>query len=276
MFNTNQNNDMKASLIKKVFQHTRLNLISTLKLSLIGLLFPIKTIAAVPLVIFGVKITYELIGAFCAGATLIITLYDHTRGYFEVAQEKWRYERGIRTVYKDVEIQQRWIAEQPNVGGNWKHWYRCKSESFTDKTIYDHTDEFSIAEYGSMGDVPLEVRDSKCEYWVEDDYSETNRMTQRLFSYSNQTQFSVRCKLSWKNQNAPLRTPQQKDVTLTLLDWTPELNNCEEASRYRSTRASFPGAIPANGWGNITVKSRWSYGSMIQLSCGPGAGIAVE
>ncbi len=98
-----------------------------------------------------------------------------------------------------------------------------------------------------MGDVPLEVRDSICEYWIEDDYSEPNLVTQRLFSYSNQTQFQVRCKLSYKN--SPWRTPEKKSVTLTLLDWTPELNSCEEASRYRSTRASFPGEIPANGTG---------------------------
>ena len=85
--------------------------------------------------IFGVKITCELVGAFCAGATLVITLYDHARGYFEVAQEKWRYERGIRTVYKDVEIQQRWIKEQPNVGGNWQYRYTCQSEQFSEKNI---------------------------------------------------------------------------------------------------------------------------------------------
>ncbi len=127
-----------------------------------------------------------------------------------------------------------------------------------------------------MGDVPLEVRDSICEYWIEDDYSEPNLVTQRLFSYSNQTQFSVRCKLSWKNENAPWYMPLEKKVTLTLLDWTPGLNNCEEASRYRSKSAPFSVTIPSNGWGNITVKSRWWYGSMIQLSCGEGAGIAVK
>jgi hypothetical protein len=267
---------MKLSLIKKAFQHTRLSLILILKLTLIGLLFPIKTIAVAPLVILGVKITCEAIGAFCAGAILLITLYDHTRGYFEVEQQKWRYERGTRTVYKEIEIEQRWIAEQLNVAGNWKYRYTCQSEHFSEKKYIELRNEFTISECGSMGDVPLEVRDSICEYWIEDDYSEPNRVTQKLFSYSNQTQFSVRCKLSWKNENAPWRMPQQKDVTLTLLDWTPELNNCEEASRYRSTRASFPGTIPANGLGNITVKSRWSSGSMIQLSCGPNAGIAVE
>ncbi len=46
----------------------------------------------------GAAITYEAITAFCAGTALLITLYDHTRGYFEVEQQKWRYERGIKTV----------------------------------------------------------------------------------------------------------------------------------------------------------------------------------
>lgn len=265
---------MKASLIKKAFQHTRLNLISTLKLSLIGLLFPIKTIAALPLVILGIVITAEGIAAFCAGATLVITLYDHTGGFYEFEQTKWRYDRSIRTVYGGVEILQNWAAVQPNAAGSWNYYYRCQSENFSDKTIYSNRDEFSVAEYESMGDVPLEVRDSRCEYWVEDDYSEPNRVTQRLFSYSNQTQFQVRCKLSYKN--SPWRTPEKKSVTLTLLDWTPELNSCEEASRYRSTSASFPGKIPANGTGNIAVKSYWLNGSMINLSHGEGAGIAVK
>ena len=275
MFNTNQNSDMKASLIKKAFQHTRLSLLSILKISLIGLLFPIKIIAAAPLIIGGIVITAASIGAFCAGATLLITLWDHTVGcFYEVEQTKWRYDRSIRTVYRGVEILQKWAAVQPNAAGNWNYYYRCQSENFSDKTIYSNRDEFSVAEYGSMGDVPLEVRDSRCEYWVEDDYSEPNRMTQRLFSYSNQTQFQVRCKLSYKN--SPWRTPEKKSVTLTLLDWTPELNSCEEASRYRSTRASFDGEIPANGTANIVVKSYWLNGSMINLSHGEGAGIAVK
>ena len=89
---------MKLSLIKKAFQHTRLSLILILKLSLIGLLFPIKTIAVAPLIILGAAITYEAIGAFCAGAILLITLYDHTRGYFEVEHQKWRSDRRKRTV----------------------------------------------------------------------------------------------------------------------------------------------------------------------------------
>ena len=275
MFNTNQNSDMKASLIKKSVQHTRFNLLSILKISLIGLLFPIKIMAVGQVIIGGVVITAASIAAFCAGATLLITVWDHTVGcFYEVEQTKWRYDRSIRTVYRGVEILQSWAAVQPNAAGNWNYYYRCQSESFSDKTTYSHRDEFSIAEYGSMGDVPLEVRDSRCEYWVEDDYSEPNRMTQRLFSYSNQTEFQVRCKLSYKN--SPWFVPQEKHVTLTLLNWTPELNNCEEASRYRSTSASFNGTIPANGTGNIAVKSRWLNGSMINLSHGEGAGIAVK
>lgn len=139
---------MKASLIKKAFQHTRLSLISTLKLSLIGLLFPIKTIAALPLVIWGIVITAEGIAAFCAGATLVITLYDHTGGFYEFEQTKWRYDRSIRTVYGGVEILQNWAAVQPNAAGSWNYYYRCQSENFSDKTIYSNRDEFSVAEYG--------------------------------------------------------------------------------------------------------------------------------
>jgi hypothetical protein len=97
MFNTNQNSDMKASLIKKAVQQTRLSLIQILKISLIGLLFPIKIIAAAPLIIGGVLITAGSIAAFCAGATLLITLWDHTGGLYEVEQTKWKYDRSIRT-----------------------------------------------------------------------------------------------------------------------------------------------------------------------------------
>lgn len=266
---------MKSILIKKAVQHTRFNLLSILKISLIGVLFPIKIIAAAPVIIGGVVITAAYIAAFCACATLVITLYDHTVGcFYEVEQTKWKYDRSIRTVYGGVEILQNWVEEQPNAAGSWNYYYRCQSENFSDKTIYSNRDKFSVAEYGSMGDVPLEVRDSICEYWVEDDYSEPNRVTQRLFSYSNKTQFNVRCKLSYKN--SPWIVPREKSVTLTLLNWTPELNSCEEASRYRSTSASFPGKIPANGAGNIAVKSRWLNGSMINLSHGEGAGIAVK
>lgn len=266
---------MKAGLSKKVSQHTGLGLILILKLSLIGLLFPIKTIAAAPLVVFGAKITWDLFIGFCAGATLLITVYDRAKGdFFYVEPTRWRYERNIGTNYKGVRIEQCWIQEQLNVGGSMKYRYTCKSESFTDKNSYEHRNEFSISEWGSMGDVPLEVRDSMCSYWMEDDYSEPNLMTQKLFTYSNRTQFSVRCKLSWTTPQ--WITPTAKRVNLKLLDWTPELNSCEEASRYRSASASFPGEIPANGWGNITVKSYWLNNSMIQLSCGPGAGMAVE
>lgn len=271
---------MKSNSPKRLYYHNRSNSLLIITLSLIGILFPTKTTAAIPVFlvllwgkIVAIATSAEALTALCAGATLIITLWDH-RGQFEVEQSMRQYIRKIKTEYRGVIIDQKWIADFPDGGGNAKYYYECKSENFSDKTTYWHQNNFSIAEHGSTGDVPLEVRNSRCEYWVEDDYSEPNRMTQRLFSYSNQTEFHIRCKLSWKT--IPWSPPQAKRVTLTLNNWTPELQACDEASRYRSTSASFPGEVPANGSGSIPVRSRWQSGSMINLSHGEGAGIAIN
>jgi len=229
-------------------------------------------IAAAPVVVGGVVITAAGVAAFFSGASLAIDIYDKVTGQYELTQQWWKYDRTIITKYRGVDIEQRWLAEQPSVGANWKYRYTCKSEQFSENKYIDLRNEFSIAHNGSsLGDVPLEVRNSSCGYYVQNNYDSGPNP---YFVGINRTEFHVRCNLSWKTN--PWSTPASKRIALILLNWTPELQECEEASRYRSTSAPFPGEVPANGWGNIAVRSYWLNGSMIQLSSGEGAGLGVK
>jgi len=180
----------------------------------------------------------------------------------------WKYDRKITTKYGGVKIEQNWLSEHPQEAGNWKCRYTCKSDQFTESKTYLQTNEFPVAEMGSSGDVPLEVRDSSCDRWIEDG------LEGQLYQFINKTQFHLRTKVTWKI--APWYTPESKKVKAVLVNWTPELQRCDEESRYRFTDASFNGDVPSNGEGEIVVKSYWLNNSTIQLSSGPGAGIAFK
>ncbi len=178
----------------------------------------------------------------------------------------WKYDRKTTTKYSGLRIDVNWVAEQPNVGANWKCRYTNKWDQFIEQ--YVNTNEFTIAEMGSSGDVQLEVRDSSCDRWVGD------VVDGQLYQWINKTQFHYRTKVSYKI--SPWYTPDSKTVKAVLVNWTPELQRCDEESRYRFTTASFSGDVPSNGEGEIVVKSRWLNNGTVQLSSGPGAGVTFK
>lgn len=240
-------------------------LISILKVSLItAFLLPGTMFAALPLITAG---TVAILALVVATGTLFLVVIRDSTGNYELAGRMWKYDRKFTTKYGGVKIDQNWVAEQPNIGANWKFRYTCKSDQFTEQPNV-RTNEFTIAEMGSSGDVPLEVRNSSCDRWVGD------AVEGQLYQWINQTQFHLRTKVAYKI--SPWYTPDSKKINAVLVNWTPELQRCDEESRYRFTTASFSGDVPSNGEGEIVVQSRWLNNSTIQLSSGPGAGIAFK
>ena len=256
---------MKSNLNATNRQYKMTKLISTLKASLITVfLLPGTMFAALPVIAAGTVATLALVVA--TGTLFLVVIRDST-GNYELAGRMWKYDREITTKYGGVKIDQKWVAEQPNIGANWKFRYTCKSDQFTEQPNV-RTDEFTIAEMGSSGDVPLEVRNSSCDRWVGDD------VDGQLYQWINKTQFHFRTKVSYKI--SPWYTPDSKTVKAVLVNWTPELQRCDEESRYRFTTASFSGDVPSNGEGQIVVQSRWLNNGTVQLSSGPDAGVAFK
>ncbi len=140
---------MKFNSSKSSFWHSRIRLNLIQKSSLIGLLISIKMIAAAPVVVGGVVITAAGVAAFFSGASLAIDIYDKVTGQYELTQQWWKYDRTIITKYRGVDIEQRWLAEQPSEGSNWKYRYTCKSEQFSENKYIELRNEFSIAHNGS-------------------------------------------------------------------------------------------------------------------------------
>jgi len=255
---------MKFNSTTKNCQNKITKLISILKVSLITVLFlPGTMFAALPLLAAGTVVYITL--AIATGTLFFLVIRD-TTGNYELAGRMWKYDRKTTTKYSGLRIDVNWVAEQPNVGANWKFRYTNKCDQFSEQ--YVHTNEFTIAEMGSSGDVPLEVRDSSCDRWVGD------VVDGQLYQWINKTQFHYRTKVSYKI--SPWYTPDSKTVKAVLVNWTPELQRCDEESRYRFTTASFSGDVPSNGEGEIVVKSRWLNNGTVQLSSGPGAGVAFK
>jgi hypothetical protein len=255
---------MKFNLNTTNCQNKITKLISMLKVLLIAVLFlPGTMFAALPVIAAG---TVAIIALAVASGTLFLVVIRDSTGNYELAGRMWKYDRKTTTKYSGLRIDVNWVAEQPNVGANWKCRYTNKCDQYIEQ--YVRTDEFTIAEMGSSGDVQLEVRDSSCDRWVGD------VVDGQLYQWINKTQFHYRTKVSYKI--SPWYTPDSKTVKAVLVNWTPELQRCDEESRYRFTTASFSGDVPSNGEGEIVVKSRWLNNGTVQLSSGPGAGVAFK
>lgn len=182
-------------------------LVLILKASLITvLLLPVTMFAALPIIL---PTTVAILALFVATGTLFLVVIRDSTGNYELAGRMWKYDRKTTTKYKGVKIDQTWVAEQPNIGANMKFRYTCKSDQFTEQTKVS-TDEFTIAEMGSSGDVPLEVRDSWCDRWFGDGPEE------QLYQWINKTQFHFRTKVSYKL--SPWYTPDSKTVKAVLVN----------------------------------------------------------
>lgn len=118
---------MKSNSLVKLFYRNKASSFSIITLPLIGLLFPIKTTAAIPVFlvllwgkIVAIATSAEAMTAIMAGTALIITVWDH-RGVFEVEQSMRQYIRKINTEYRDVKIDQKWIADLDHDGEKGKY-----------------------------------------------------------------------------------------------------------------------------------------------------------
>jgi len=212
--------------------------------------------------------TAATVAAVIAGAELLRQTVADSKGEINIDSELWKYNRRIFTSYKGVNITQTWITEIDQYGKTARYKYTCSSPQFTEKQTIINTNQFDLRMFGSelFGDVPLEVRQFKCSY----SYPSPDEPGQ-VYTYENDTDFRLRVKLKY------IKTPYFPKSTYTvaalLSGWTREQADCSPNSTYFRSNEYFSAPIPANGTGEIIVKSKKVESFILNLSSGSGSGV---